>query len=216
MEAREEGRLMEPLIVDPNDYDKGRELSRALGVTKAFLELNGIAPVTEYLWEPDDGKKPIGNNPWHDKGWYWFGRLFVNLKRSRVPVKVPGFSWSFTGSKADLTAPGVLAHETGHHVHFQLDRRGTSGSHALLCDIRDVKAAEAPVSGYEPNLHETFAEAMRLFVLNPSLLEEGRPLRWKLLTEGLGLRPLHGVPWREVLRNAHPRLIGSLENWVER
>lgn len=209
--------MTDPLIVDPNCYDKERELLRALDYTKEFLRFNDIPPVTEYLWAPDDSKKPVGKNPWHDKGWYWFGTLFVNLKRSRVPVKVPGFAWSFTGSKADLTAPGVLAHETGHHAHYQLDKRGGTGAaHLLMCDLSDVKKEEPPVSGYEPNLYEVMAEMVRLFILNPSLLKEGRPLRWALLRDNLGLRPLHDAPWREVLRNAHPKLIASLENWVRR
>jgi len=207
---------MEPFIVDPNGYDKELELRRAIGYVEGFLSLNGLPTVDEYLFAPDLARNPPGRNPWHDKGWYWFGTLFVNLRRSKVPVKVPGFSWSYTGYKADLTAPGILAHEVGHHVHLELDRRGdVDVRRGLLALIRAVAATEAPVSGYEPNEHEVMAEAMRLFIMNPSLLLEGRPKRFAMLV-GLGLQPPHHAPWRDVLRNAHPRFISAAENWIRR
>jgi len=203
---------MQPFIVDPATYDKRQAFDAALVYVKAFLDLNGIAPVTEYLTEPDDAKKPPGKNPWHDRGWYWFGTVFVNLKKTRTPVKVPGFQWSYTGYKADLTTPGVLAHEVGHHVHFELDR--VRGEH-VLGKVRAVYAIEPPVSGYEPNPYEVFAESMRLFILNPMLLAEGRPERYSMLIK-LNLQPLHHAPWREVLVNAHPKIIAAAERWIER
>jgi hypothetical protein len=208
---------MQPFTVDPATYDKRQAYDAALAYVKAFLDLNGIAPVAEYLTEPDDTKQPPGNNPWHDKGWYWCGTLFVNLKKTRTPVKVPGFQWSFTGYKADLTAPGVLAHEVGHHVHFEIDRKREEHYYTLqlLEHIASVRHAEPAVSGYEPNLYEVFAEAMRLFILNPTLLAEGRPKRYSLLI-GLGLKPLHQAPWREVLQHAHPKIIAATEKWIER
>jgi hypothetical protein len=206
------------LIVDPNSYDKQRAIRNAVPYVEAFLDLNGIPHVTEYLWEPDDAKKPPGKNPWHDRGWYWFGTLFVNVKKSRVPVKVPGFAWSFTGYKSDLTLPGVLAHEMGHHVHFRLENRHPAAavfSRQLQVYIKTVVDAEPPVSGYEPNLHEAFAEMMRLFILNPMLLKEGRPKRYTLLADVLNLKPLHQVPWRDVLHHAHPKIIKAAEGWIK-
>lgn len=206
---------MQPFVVDPNTYVKSDALKAAVMYVEAFLDLNGIDHVDRYLWAPDNAQKPPGNNPWHDNGWYWQGSLFVNLKRSRVPTKVPGFAWSYTGFKADLTAPGILAHETGHHVHFKVNKLVIGGSTHMLNCIRGLSRTEAPVSSYEPNPHELVAEAMRLFILNPKLLEEGRPKRYEFLS-GLGLRPLHDAPWRDVLCNAHPRLIKAAENWIRR
>jgi hypothetical protein len=205
------------LIVDPNSYDKQVALANAVPYVEAFLDLNGIPRVKEYLWAPDDSKKPPGKNPWHDKGWYWCGTLFVNVKKTRVPVKVPGFQWSFTGYKSDLTLPGVLAHETGHHVHFELEKRLNVGMRGKLMGCLGYLAAnEAPVSGYEPNTHELFAEAMRLFILNPKLLEEGRPERHRFLTGHLNLKPSHQEPWRSVLQHAHPKIISAAEGWIRR
>lgn len=205
---------MEPFVVDPNTYVKHDAVASAVTYVEAFLDLNGIDHVDEYLWAPDDEKKPPGKNPWHDNGWYWAGTLFVNVKRSRVPVKNPGFAWSYTGFKADLTTPGILAHETGHHVHFQLEKQFDRKK--LLEDIKAISKAETAVSGYEPNVYEVFAEAMRLFILNPSLLKEGRPGRYALLTDVLKLVPPHEAPWRDVLKNAHPRLVSAAEGWVKK
>lgn len=208
---------MEPFVVDPETFHKETALRAAVTYVEAFLDLNGIPRVREYLFAPDDSKKPPGKNPWHDNGWYWRGALFVNLKRSRVPVKAPGFSWSFTGFKADLTAPGILAHETGHHVHFELEKRlSTELRKGLMDCLGYLKDNETAVSGYEPNLHEVMAEAMRLFIMNPTLLREGRPERFRFLTDHLGLRALHDAPWRDVLRNAHPRIIAAAEGWIKR
>lgn len=207
---------MEPFVVDPNTYDKFTALRAACVYVELFLDHNEIPRVNEYLFAPDDSKKPPGKNPWHDNGWYWNGTLFVNLKRSRPPVKNPGFAWSYTGFKADLTAPGILAHEIGHHVHHQIDKKTNYKHHNyVLAKLRDLKQNEVAVSGYEPNEFEVMAEACRLFILNPDLLKKGRPKRFEFLS-GLGLKPLHTTPWREVLRHAHPRLITAAENWIRK
>jgi len=206
---------MQPFVVDPVSYNKSDAANLALEYIGEFLEENNIK-FPNVIFAQDLAMKPPGRNPWHDKGWYWKGLVFVNLKKSRVPVKVPGFQWSFTGYKADLTAPGVLAHETGHHVHFELDRMfGTFGRAALLERLLKVRNSESPVSGYEPNVYETFAESMRLFILNPNLLRVGRPERFRMLID-VGLNPLHDRPWDEVLVNAHPRLISAASSWIER
>lgn len=208
---------MDPFIVDPVTFHKETALREAVTYVEAFLDLNGLPRVREYLFAPDDTKKPPGKNPWHGKGWYWRGTLFVNLKKSRVPVKVPGFSWSYTGFKADLTAPGVLAHESGHHVHFELERRLSPENRKAIMDcLGYLRANEAPVSGYEPNLHEVMAEAMRLLILNPTLLRDGRPERYRFLTGHLALKPLHEEPWRVVLKNAHPKIVAAAESWMKK
>jgi hypothetical protein len=204
---------VQPFIIDPHNYDKATATKSAVEYVEAFLDLNGVPHVDEYLWAPDDTKKPPGKNPWHDNGFYWFGTLFVNLRKSRTPVKVPGFSWSYTGFKADLTAPGILAHETGHHVHFHMDKKHSPRE--FLEKIKLIAGGETAVSGYEPNVFEVFAEAMRLFILNPELLKAGRPKRYELIT-ALGLKPLHAAPWQDVLKNAHPKLVKATENWIKK
>jgi hypothetical protein len=155
-------------------------------------------------------------NAWRDNGWYeWHShQMFVNVKGSKCPVKTPGFSWSFTGYKSDLTAPGILAHEMGHHIHCLLDE--VIPHNELKSMIRNTFKIESCVSGYEPNFYESFAEAMRLFILNPDLLSDGRPARFRFFTEVLELKTLHSVPWKTVLQNAHPKMITATESWIKK
>jgi len=70
------------------------------------------------------------------------------------------------------------------------------------------------VSSYEPNPSEAFAEAMKLFILNPDLLRAGRPLRYRFVTEVLSFRPVHDLSWREVLRHAHPKFFTAADQWI--
>lgn len=149
-----------------------------------------------------------GNDGWGLRGFYRDGEVYVNLPRSALATRTPGYAWSFPGYKADLTPVGVVAHETGHHVDDVTGRR------PLGYGWRN----EERVSGYEPNRAESFAEAFRLFVTNPDMLRAGRPARWAHLTEGLGLVPGPLTPWDEVLaeRGAHARFLVAAKNWVAR
>jgi hypothetical protein len=208
--------MTNPFIVDPSNYDKFVAIRDAAHYVEDFLDHNGYPHVKQYLLAPDPSKAPPGKNPWHNNGWYWHGILFVNLSKSRTPVKSPGFCWSFTGFKADLTAPGILAHETGHHIHAEINNAiDTKHARIMLDCLRLIAKQEVAVSGYEPNAHEIFAEMTRLFILNPKLLQEGRPLRYKFLL-GCGLKPIHDTPWRDVLKYAHPRMISAAESWIRR
>lgn len=134
-------------------------------------------------------------------------RVSVNLSNCALPVGVPGHRWSFPGYKADVTPGGVVAHETGHHVHFLL------GYPAVTTDWYRKK-----ISGYEPNWAESVAESVRLLISNPELLREGTPARWGVMTGTWGLQPVHDRPWRQVLegQGAHPRIVVAAENWVRR
>lgn len=201
---------MPPFIADPTTYDKTTAYTAAVTLCREFLDLNSLAH-PEYVPTPG----PV-RGVWKDRGLYVPthgtvpARVYVDLKKSRPPTRTPGFSWTFPGSKADLTAVGVTAHETGHHVHALLG----------LADVSKIAKAlfrhEAAVSGYEPHVGESIAEAFRLFILNPQLLREGRPFRWNFMVDVLGLEPLHDMPWRQVLVHAHPRLVKALEGWMTR
>lgn len=203
--------MVPPVIVDPSTYDKQEAVAAALALCTAFLDQNGFKRPTRYLWEPDDTLDlPWKRNQWNDRGWSWNGMVFVNLRKSLKPVKTPGYQWSFTGYKADMTAPGVLAHEVGHHIMDTLVSRPT-----LQDDLRRMRRAELAVSSYEPVLSELWAEAARLMILNPRLLYEGRPLRfWTLLR--YGLVPVHNTPWEVILGNAHVKLTQAVRSWISK
>lgn len=134
--------------------------------------------------------------------------IVVNVTRTVLPPKTPGYSWSYPGYKADLTAFGVTCHEAGHHTDFLLpDRR------ARLREVRIVRETEPCVTRYEPNLAEVLAEAFKLFCTNPDLLRAGRPRRFGMLV-GWGLVPVEDRAWQEVLTDAHPKIIRAAENWI--
>lgn len=150
----------------------------------------------------------------------WFGAhiveesvsaIVVNIKKCRVATRVPGWSWSYPGYKADLTPYGVICHEFGHHVDHVLGGvRGMSKRKAW----KEVIEHEDSVSSYEPNHCEAFAEAFRLFLTNPGMLKAARPERWEYFTETLGFSPPHASSWKTVLKHAHPRIISAAERWI--
>lgn len=200
---------MDPIIVDPHSYNKRDEFAHAQAYADEFLEMNGLPLPSKVIttYKPGRGRKESRH------GWYDYGDqcLFVNLKKSRVPVKSPGFQWSYTGFKSDLTGPGILAHEVGHHVDNLLK---VCKKHKR--ELIHIRRVEHKLSGYEPNIAEQFAEMMRLFILNPTLLREGRPGRWAFLTKVLELRPPHKVAWQAILQNANLRIIESAKVWIAR
>lgn len=161
------------------------------------LEHNGLRP-PEYVVKRLNG--PHGVYVVRRK------RVEVDPPTTPLAVRTPGYGWSFPGWKADRTIAGVLAHETGHHVDSLFDHPRLTGW-----------TKEPKVSGYEPDRRERFAEAFKLFVTNPDLLRVGRPARWALLTETLGLEPVHLDPWDEVLRRrgAHDKFFSAAKNWLK-
>lgn len=113
--------------------------------------------------------------------------------------------WSYPRYKIDRTPLGVVAHELGHYVDHMMGYP----SGGMGCKAR-------PISGYEPNASERFAETMRLFILNPNLLEEGSPERYKFCRQTLGLRPVTTSTWADRLRSAGApdRFIEAGQNWI--
>lgn len=169
-----------------------------------LLDRNDLAPPEYFQSHPYFER---GRDGWGLKGFYRAGHVYVNLPKCRTATVTPGYSWSFPGYKADLTPVGVVSHETGHHVDALFGRPSLVGW-----------AAEVSVTSYEPNRDERFAEALKIFITNPDMLRAGRPVRWKFITEQLGLDPGDLVPWEEVLRarGAHEKFLAAAKNWITR
>lgn len=166
-------------------------------------------------------------------GWYYANTVFVNLKKAAYLVKKPQCTnWSFPGYKIDREPCGVTAHETAHHLDHVLG----DGHHPDLTpdmnpDVNTVKLyyslfrgspsshpewakivhQSKPITSYEPNLHESFAETGRLFILNPDLLREGSPERYRFFFN-LRLRTSETRDFRQVLD--HPDYIAQAERWI--
>lgn len=204
------------VVFDPT-WGKARLLDVGMLLARQWLHLNRLPYPDRVFLDREQANRArrklllphwFGSyqRPW-EGGW---SAIALDLKKCRPATRVPGFSWSYPGFKADLTPLGVFCHETGHHVDYTFDPDGIS----RLRPWRDVVDSEEDVSGYEPNYCESFAEALRLFITNPDLLRVGRPERWEYLTSGLGLMPLHTHTWRRVLQKAHPKFKAAAENWI--
>lgn len=144
-----------------------------------------------------------------------FGRIWVNVDDSSVPVlKSQPRRYSYPGNKTDRTAAGILAHECGHHAWFL--RR----SHIIKDPLWEIwndlvlyNKREA-ITGYEPNVEESFAESMRVFALNPMLLKEGAPRRYIFITRDMRLEPPHKCPWEAILQGAAPSVQEQARKWA--
>jgi len=154
------------------------------------------------------------------RGDNWHGALYYNPRKCRKPVKTPGFAWTYTGYKADLTAPGVIAHEMGHHV-WECQCRSTNGRHCKSLEAQLAAAWQNETQGEKPTtsygatrVEEDFAESFKLFLLNPDLLDRGATLRHSFFVDQLKLQPVVHWTFDEVLALAHPRLIAAAARWA--
>ena len=148
-------------------------------------------------------------------GYYSNKHVFVNLdKAAHVAINPGHMRWSFPGYKTDRTPIGVVAHETGHFVDD--NPWGDSGSRFALSvtpQWQRVASKSKKITSYEPIPAESFAETMRLFILNPDLLAQGSPERYNFLTKVGGLQPSETRDFKQVLCN-HPAYIAAAEKWI--
>jgi hypothetical protein len=114
------------------------------------------------------------------------------------------------GSFEDYTPLGILCHEIGHYY----DQSRNKWDYSVSNGFKRVIGDEAEISNSEYNDRESFAEAIRLFITNPNLLEIGRPARWEYLRSNLKLKPLHNTNWKTVLSKAHKRARLVTDKWV--
>jgi len=206
---------------------------------QAFLTLNTISCPIYLTYEeafalPNDSRafkmlRKLAGGPSQGTGtgWYREGYVFVNLPRCAKPVANPFANRrSYPCNKTDRTPVGVVAHETGHHVekvyvnklaavgYLRWPAPSTSWTTEIGSRWREIIKKSKTISGYEPVPSEAFAESMRLFILNPTLLEQAVPERYNFICD-LGLVPYVGLHWKAVLNN-HPGYVSNLERWIAR
>lgn len=137
--------------------------------------------------------------------------VYVNLAKCAQPILNPGFRrWSYPCWKTDRTPMGVVAHEVGHHVSASL-----RSSQKIIREKWNVAARGKRVTGYEPCPEEAMAETLRMFILNPTLLEAAIPRRYTFLIDVLGLRPSESRNWQEVLGN-YPEYVVAGAHWIRK
>lgn len=178
-----------------------------LGVnaSKAFLIQNSIAPVRSYKNCDLPGDTGLCSRVGGKTD------VYVNVLVTAFPRSSPVCCMrSHPGHKIDRTAIGVVAHETGHHIDFELSQHQRF-NHAFWKVI--LKSTQKRVSGYEPSPSEAWAETFRLFMLNPTLLLEGLPERYKFINSQLGLVSLQKKHWTEVLPESFHQ---DARSWIKK
>lgn len=101
----------------------------------------------------------------------------------------------------DYTIAGATMHELGHHVNYIV------GWERVARLMYDCWMKERPLSDYASyDRHEDFAEAMRVFINNPTLLADLRPRRYEFITRSLGLKSAETRHWTEILSDNPLRL----------
>lgn len=168
---------------------------RSIKHIQNFLKANNL-PVPEFVL----GKYSGAKNKFQETGHYSRaeGRVYLNAEKTRNPVLKPGgMQWSYPGYKVDKTPLGVLAHEVGHHI-----------DHVMKFEDFPVKGEK--VTGYEPTVHESIAESLRLFILNPDLLKNIAPNRYQYFIDK-GLKPTVTKKWGEVLHDAPKEYFEQVE-----
>lgn len=138
-------------------------------------------------------------------GRYGHDVIWVNVRSTGYPTRTRSRVWTFPGHKTDRSAAGVPCHENGHHVWFNGRWR--------IKGWRELIREDKPITSYEPNPGEAYAETLRLFQLNPDLLRCGRPERYEFLV-GTGLRPVVEADWRTILHYAPEHIIRAAENFL--
>jgi hypothetical protein len=176
------------------------------GITwvRQFITKNSLPPINVEI---------VSGNNWLFSPCAYYRRDTIYIcvdKCARPCTDEPSRNWSFPGNTVDRTPFGVLAHELGHHVdyHNSVTARGPYYGNFSI-DMRKM-TQEKPLTGYCPNDAEWFAEMFRLFVTNPNLLSQLRPVTYLKLAETF--RTVTNEPWRTILRLAPLRVIRACEN----
>ncbi len=156
-------------------------------------------PQPKIVPEPPPHARKFSTGGTHYGLWIAPNRIWVNVKDSTTPARVRGRVWSYPGHKTDRTCFGILMHELAHHVcgHKKL---AANEWRALVTQTR-------PVTSYEPNPNEAWAETVRIYISNPNLLRLARPRRFEYVAQYLPL--LHVASWKDVLRKAPDFIIES-------
>lgn len=194
------------MIIDPNKFDKRSNFDECLSELNVYAQRIPIEMPRITV-----GSFREAYNTWSGRGMYFTNerRINVDLKRCKTATKTPGFAWSYTGYKADMTPAGVLAHEFGHHYDHV---RSIVKKHRRT--IGELHDAEGCVSSYCPNPSEWFAETFRLFFLNHDLLMRAKPRTFGFMRDELQLPSPRDEEWRDIMVNAHPRFITACERFI--
>lgn len=191
-------------------------LSYAQGVKLAmeFCDVNGLPHAM--IQSKKAPKRQTGKHS--TAGYYSPERKVIQVFPERCVVAMNSpYQWTWPGYFADMTCLGVMLHELGHHVHFthELSQQQhpwtlqikSSWKPIALLYSRDVKPFEKPVTSYgATNASEGIAEAMKVYVSNPTLLLALFPFHYKFFFKTLNLKPVVTQHWSEILAKSQRHL----------
>ena len=232
--------------MDPfTGWDKQRLFGYGVEYLTNFLALNGIDNA-KGIYTYDQALAPERRDTYESRvlaklesgpyqgtgtGWYKNGLIFVCLQKASRCILTPKFqNWSHPHYRVDREPVGVVCHEGGHHIQAILRKRRQFNEYKwrdAVFNSREGKLTTFPtnikarlkvkrVTNYEPNLDESFAESMRLFILNPFLLQAGLEKRFDFIANDCGLHPSVWVPWRDMLQSFDPAYTTQAEKWIAR
>lgn len=179
------------------NQDKLENFNYGMELCRRFMRLNSFPMPKEIIFCED----PASNQP---NGIYYPNseQIIIYKRNCKKPVANPGFYWSFTGSKCDLTPAGILAHEMGHHIDKLLNS----------ISLKVISVSKK----YNNIKRELFAEYLGRFITNPDLVKRVMPNVYNIFAQKLCLIPAIVDDWRTVLQNAHEKIIRQNENFIKR
>lgn len=207
--------------LDRTDFVDYRQLARIVCNRPKLVESYARGRVAVERWLDENDIPHPGFVVTDDPIWFVPGcaGTYHNFRRRVVAVDISRCilrgrfrglpCWE--GGMDDLSPYGVLCHEIGHHVDRTLGTRRGSRWQCADTVWREIVEEEEAISCLEPDVLESFAEAVRLFITNNELLKVGRPVRWEYLTSRLGLTP----PSQVEQRPSH-RIVDHIDRWIRR
>lgn len=170
-----------------------------------WCEVNKVTP------PPIEHKK---NEKWRVNACAYYRPIGIHIAPDKcAALGFGGRAWSWPGYVIDRTPFGVLQHELGHHIDWQMGSK--KGRYWSEFSERMFQAAQEPgITSYAAdNVAEWFAEMFRLFVTNADLLHCLRPRTYALLT-GAGFKPVSLSQWEVELKTAPQRIRQQAEKKV--
>lgn len=128
--------------------------------------------------------------------------IYIDLSHCANEADNPGFCWSHRHYFVDREPCGVLCHELGHYLHD------------VLTDTKLTLPKERKITSYEPNKYERFAETIKLFILNPDLLNKYDPKRYDVLVNKLKLKPIITTDWKTTFGDINEKYIKACEKRI--
>lgn len=185
--------------------DKQTLLDDGSALMLVFCELNDIKIPKIEVWT---------------SGWWYSACAYyrddvINICLAKCAhIGKAGRAWSFPGYVVDRTPYGVIQHELGHHVDVIKGNNPDAYWSEYSKQMRE-ETGEKKITNYCPNDAEWFAEIFRLFVTNPDLLKQMRPLTYDRLIAD-GFKPLYTDTWQQRLGIAPERTINAAANRIKK